>query len=133
MRISDWSSDVCSSDLIDGDDFLGELGHCDSFRCGSGACPVPRKTVSRALRHKREILARNTLPMPDYFHVETRTCGVFLSAGRALAKRRGKTRPVLTQSPWERLQPGGLISLARLQKLATEAADRKSKRLNSSH
>src|SRR3546814_10194575 len=60
--------------------------------------------------------------MPDYFHVETRTCGVFLSAGRALAKRRGKTRPVLTQSPWERLQPGGLISLARLQKLATEAA-----------
>src|SRR3546814_3997424 len=80
---------------IDGDDFPGELGHCDSFRCGSGACPVPRKTVSRALRHKREILARNTLPMPDYFHVETRTCGVFLSAGRALAKRRGNTRPVL--------------------------------------
>src|SRR3546814_5159939 len=75
---------------IDGDDFLGKLGHCDSFRCGSGACPAPRKTVSRALRHKREILARNTLPMPDYFHVETRTCGVFLSAGRALAKRRGK-------------------------------------------
>src|SRR3546814_11527073 len=59
--------------------------------------------------------------MPDFFHVETRTCGVFLSAGRALAKRRGKTRPVLTQSPWERLQPGGLISLARLPKLASEA------------
>src|SRR3546814_19212077 len=84
MRISDWSSDVCSSDLeavadvrkcaphdhahgvievtaahlvleIDGDDFLGKLGHCDSFRCGSGACPAPRKTVSRALRTKREI------------------------------------------------------------------------------
>src|SRR3546814_6410418 len=64
---------------IDGDDFLGKLGHCDSFRCGSGACPAPRNTVSRALRNKREILARNTLPMPDYFHVETRTCGVFLS------------------------------------------------------
>src|SRR3546814_2673636 len=104
MRISDWSSDVCSSDLreqhapvdrleavadvrkcaphdhahgvievaaahlvleIDGDDFLGELGHCDSFRCGSGACPAPRKTVSRALRHKRAILARNTLPRSE--------------------------------------------------------------------
>src|SRR3546814_14810514 len=117
MRISDWSSDVCSSDLeavadvrkcaphdhahgvievaaahlvleIDGDDFLCELGHCDSFRCGSGACPAPRKTVSRALRHKRAILARNTLTMPDYFHVETLPCGVFSSAWRALAKRR---------------------------------------------
>src|SRR3546814_16829034 len=108
MRISDWSSDVCSSDLIDGDDFLGELGHCDSLRCGSGACPVPRKTVSRALRHKREILARNTLPMPDYFHVETRTCGVFLSAGRALAKRRGKTRPVLPPIPLGRVSARGI-------------------------
>src|SRR3546814_17234542 len=80
MRISDWSSDVCSSDL----------------------------TVSRALRHKRAILARNTLPMPDYFHVETRTCGVFLSAGRTLAKRRGKTRPVLHPIPVGAASAGGL-------------------------
>src|SRR3546814_561001 len=137
MRISDWSSDVCSSDLeavadvrkcaphdhahgvievtaahlvleIDGDDFLGELGHCDSFRCGSGACPAPRKTVSHAPRHKRGILARNTLPMPDYSYVETRTSGVFLSAGRALAKRGGKTRPVLHRIRVEAASAGAL-------------------------
>src|SRR3546814_12946007 len=30
--------------------------------------------------------------------------------------------PCFTQSPWERFQPGGLISLARFQNLATEAA-----------
>src|SRR3546814_18661563 len=46
--------------------------------------------------------------MPDYFHVETRTCGVFLSAGRALAKRRGKTRPVLHPIPVGEVSAGGL-------------------------
>src|SRR3546814_16469151 len=97
MRISDWSSDVCSSDL----------------------------TVSRALRHKRAILARNTLPMPDYFHVETRTYGVFSSAGRALAKRRGKTRPVLNLIPVGEASAGGLISLRRFQALSADPASAK--------
>src|SRR3546814_15381327 len=60
--------------------------------------------------------------MPDYFHVETRTCGVFSSAGRALAKRRGKTRPVLNLIPVGEASAGGLISLARFQELAAEAA-----------
>src|SRR3546814_15992241 len=46
--------------------------------------------------------------MPDYFHVETRTCGVFLSAGRALAKRRGKPRPVLHPIPVGEVSAGGL-------------------------
>src|SRR3546814_13757256 len=66
---------------IDGDDFLGELGHCDSFRSGTGAYQVTRKTVSSALRTKREILARNPLQMPDSFPVETRHSGVFFSKG----------------------------------------------------
>src|SRR3546814_15986523 len=60
--------------------------------------------------------------MPDYFHVETRTCGVFSSAGRALAKRRGKTRPVLNLIPVGEASAGGLLSLARFQELAAEAA-----------
>src|SRR3546814_2709392 len=28
MRISDWSSDVCSSDLIEAATFLGQIGRC---------------------------------------------------------------------------------------------------------
>src|SRR3546814_11183304 len=35
MRMSDWSSDVCSSDLIDEDDF--EFGLLFSGRCSSGS------------------------------------------------------------------------------------------------
>src|SRR3546814_16115778 len=60
---------------IDGDDFLGELGHCASFRCGSGACPVPRKTVSRALRHKREILDRKSVVWGKSVSVRLNLCG----------------------------------------------------------
>src|SRR3546814_8315688 len=35
MRISDWSSDVCSSDLVAGDQFLGVDPYLLGRRCGS--------------------------------------------------------------------------------------------------
>src|SRR3546814_1022629 len=44
MRISDWSSDVCSSDLYDGGRCDG--GTCDGGTCDGGTALIARKSVT---------------------------------------------------------------------------------------
>src|SRR3546814_5765836 len=54
MRISDWSSDVCSSDLSDA---LGEslgIGNADLFGCHNGQSTEDELHVLSALEHLRE-------------------------------------------------------------------------------
>src|SRR5690606_13937943 len=67
---------------VDGDDFLGELGHLDSFRCGSEARRIAYGTTPRSPRHKRGILPRNATPMVTDFHAKTMICGDFARPAR---------------------------------------------------
>src|SRR3546814_10121350 len=55
MRISDWSSDVCSSDLLAHLDDLGPqldrlCAHHDALRAGFGEAPVDRDALMAQLR-----------------------------------------------------------------------------------
>src|SRR3546814_11404588 len=43
MRISDWSSDVCSSDLVEGDRGIGHAGVARGIRNGAQVRPVRRR------------------------------------------------------------------------------------------
>src|SRR3546814_16909767 len=82
MRISDWSSDVCSSDLIEdalGDDVEHDLTRPAFDRIGLGAQPaaragtalglfaVPFERVAAAARHHEFVAALVQLG-PDIFH-----------------------------------------------------------------
>src|SRR3546814_1142775 len=52
MRISDWSSDVCSSDLFDGDRFFNPDGQ---FGTGGSKRPSPGRLVSFMLGRARAV------------------------------------------------------------------------------
>src|SRR3546814_949194 len=52
MRISDWSSDVCSSDLFDGDRFFNPDGQ---FGTGGSKRPSPGRLVSFMLGRERAV------------------------------------------------------------------------------
>src|SRR3546814_2045418 len=65
MRISDWSSDVCSSDLKDQEDDRchadGTNGHGTPLRCGSatGEAGIDRRTSRRVDHHEEGDERRN--------------------------------------------------------------------------
>src|SRR3546814_1430094 len=71
MRISDWSSDVCSSDLDDARAF---------FRCGLGRT----LGVGRAIRHRRTTTGRS----PATFTALGTTVGRTWPNGRASCRER---------------------------------------------
>src|SRR3546814_4114341 len=51
MRISDWSSDVCSSDLLAISAIAGVMNHED---CASGICPPPSSRAEAI--HEQEVV-----------------------------------------------------------------------------
>src|SRR3546814_8164418 len=87
MRISDWSSDVCSSDLID-----------DNRRPDLGALLSACRTVGRALRPGAVVVFESTV----YPGVTEEICGPALAEASGL--RQG-TDFTLGYSP-ERINPG---------------------------
>src|SRR3546814_4140395 len=106
MRISDWSSDVCSSDLVD---------------LGLGKAVVDRAAIF--LLDERQRLFPRALPGDgaDGDLIED------LPPGR-LAERAGEDRRILVER-----DPGEPAADDRLADFLGEIADRKSTRLNSSH
>src|SRR3546814_10791226 len=74
MRISDWSSDVCSSDLID-----------DNRRPDLGALLSACRTVGRALRPGAVVVFESTV----YPGVTEEICGPALAEASRSEERRG--------------------------------------------
>src|SRR3546814_11609087 len=80
MRISDWSSDVCSSDLIGLDVGFGQrkarrTAVDDRAECGTVAFPPSReaKNASEAVEtHARAVLSMNSLRLPNGSSVKKR-------------------------------------------------------------
>src|SRR3546814_1749038 len=56
MRISDWSSDVCSSDLNSGRHHVGR--NRIQERCESGRLPCKNRTLSRSIPRSRPWIVR---------------------------------------------------------------------------
>src|SRR3546814_1303637 len=62
MRISDWSSDVCSSDLLEPQ--LDRLcAHHDALRAGFGQSPVDREALLAELREIAPFVLRFAQPL----------------------------------------------------------------------
>src|SRR3546814_4087550 len=109
MRISDWSSDVCSSDL---DDFAPNL----SFFFSNGMDPeytvigrVARRIWARAMRERYGASSRSQMMK---YHIQT--------SGRSLHAQEIQFNDIRT-------------TLQALYALFDNCKDRKSTRLNSSH
>src|SRR3546814_1448024 len=70
MRISDWSSDVCSSDLLYPHQTMGEIRNCPNgtAECNNQLCPSLRQcslrqiTAQRTLRLRQELRADSAVP-----------------------------------------------------------------------
>src|SRR3546814_7973098 len=109
MRISDWSSDVCSSDLANFDDTLSH----------QGAPPGPPSISAISLRRKDSSTA---------FLSHWLTCHA-PPASRAATRRLPSSSPASAASTASRTGPRVVTpSVSRASQ-----ADRKSTRLNSSH
>src|SRR3546814_8481155 len=83
MRISDWSSDVCSSDL----------SACASWRCATaGTCRASRRTGNRRSAPCPDLRRRHVAALHD---AQRRVAGV---AGEYLAE------PVVAHAPYQQLR-----------------------------
>src|SRR3546814_10529503 len=125
MRISDWSSDVCSSDLQDLDyHFLGPLGmHQSTFRFVSQE--GPHADAQLAMGHFEGGATQAAVPLylrpAGQFTTTASDMGLFARFLMSDGEIDGK--------PF--IAPHLLQAMGR--PTTTEAADRKSTRLNSSH
>src|SRR3546814_4347577 len=126
MRISDWSSDVCSSDLRDAGHHLGRIGHLrDPFRRNEAAELDRRKTGGgqtvdqRNLDRRRYGLRLVLQPVARADLDDTHAPRQFRRHSPCLASITITSAPSSTWSP------------ARARTAAT-SPDRKSTRLNSS-
>src|SRR3546814_9518001 len=135
MRISDWSSDVCSSDLED----VLVVGACRTAvgDFGGGLKNVPPCDLGALVL--RSVLDRSNVSPADVEHVvfghviNTEPRDMYLSRVAAMSAGIGHTTPAFNVN---RLCGSGLqaiISAAQALKLGDARIDRKSTRLNSSH
>src|SRR3546814_7371628 len=140
MRISDWSSDVCSSDLFISEYFKGQrrdaiaiIGKLQIFEHHIGKSPVRRGPRS-ALRRCHKLvgilirIARKQTEHPQF--------------GLEIPRHTAKQVAVGPDAPHSQYRPAGnchrktdriTIACDRRSPLAAAALDRKSTRLNSSH
>src|SRR3546814_10814783 len=88
MRSSDWSSDVCSSDLIARRSGLGKAKLTQGFR-EMYKCTVAEAVSERRLSHARTLLSLSDLPVSSIGY----RCGYQSNASftRAFARRFGMT------------------------------------------
>src|SRR3546814_5962837 len=106
MRISDWSSDVCSSDLmidVQGDGEAYQEMHVDGgamaqvFLYPSALHLAEEAARLHAQRERRVYIIRNARLDPDWADVERRT---FSIAGRSEERRVGKECVSTCRSRW---------------------------------
>src|SRR3546814_2609725 len=116
MRISDWSSDVCSSDLIER---LGGRRACDGQGRAGG-----QRSAQRNRHHKRKEFHRL---VPESAATMVETAGPHRTMNSA-----GIMNTIITTAIFAVLRP--IDSRARATRLSAKSAakDRKSTRLNSS-
>src|SRR3546814_12708339 len=90
MRISDWSSDVCSSDLLAGKPFIGPAGQIFDRALGEAGIDRAKVYVTNAVKHfKFEQRGKRRLhSKPDAGEIEA--CRWWLDKERAII------RPTLT-------------------------------------
>src|SRR3546814_12794816 len=97
MRISDWSSDVCSSDLSNWSPFMPDLSpHRRRLLAGGAAALVLVGVVgggilsrSHAEREEAAIATANALPTVCVIHPQSAAAGTFTQIGRASSRASG--------------------------------------------
>src|SRR3546814_10765119 len=65
MRISDWSSDVCSSDLPEGEPFWGGTYFPPDQRYGRPGFPQVLDTIAEVYANDRERVVKNTVALKE--------------------------------------------------------------------
>src|SRR3546814_9799770 len=92
MRISDWSSDVCSSDLPDGDHGQAQPPWTAALRnCGHGSLLWPERLLDQAQVFQHLFLA-------DFFFVQE--FGEIIARQRSEERRVGKEGVNTCRSRW---------------------------------
>src|SRR3546814_20083065 len=79
MRISDWSSDVCSSDLC-----RGTEGRDGLKRRGGGKSGTGGRTRTDNLTPQRRLLSPLRLPIPPLTHLDWRSEGPRIDCARPI-------------------------------------------------
>src|SRR3546814_14452244 len=99
MRISDWSSDVCSSDLLLAETKAGNMGGCCRFRCHWRRCrnwPLGDDSMTSVFRHVRKSVA---LP-PTELPAPAALSSLYRSIVRSEERRVGKACVSNCRSRW---------------------------------